>query len=700
MKRRVAPVCCALVFLLAAVLLSGATSSPPQVEAREVKSFSSYEELANYIHKNMALARQMGELFVVTGRARAVPGLVTGAPGATKGVEESQAARNETPAGDFSGTNVQVAGVDEADVVKSDGRYLYVLSGNKVTIVKAYPVGEAKKVSTIQCEGQPLEAFINRNKLIIFGRQASYDGIFVRVYNVENREKPVLQKNITCRGNYVTSRMIEDYVYVILNMPVFSDLNPAPEKVELPAVTIDDRVQVTPPAKVYYFPHPDHAYRYTTILIINTQDRESKVTSKTFLTGVSQNIYASPRHIYLSGPKTPDYMVYTSKLLDEMVTLVPPGIGKKLKDIKHSNKDAGQKLQEMDLLLDDYLDELSEHEARVMETKLLELRQKWQQELARERDKTIIHKLAVDKDRVDYHCSGEVPGHVLNQFSMDEYRGMFRIATTTTNNAIFSGQTVTKNNIYVLDENLHIIGRLQGLAPTESIYAARFMGDRAYLVTFRRVDPLFVVDLKDPRQPGLLGELKIPGYSTYLHPYDENHLIGIGKEVREPATLNETRAGTAIFPPPIPPEEGLKIALFDVSNPAKPKETARYVISGSEAGSPALYDHKAVLFSRSRNLLVIPVSFSPRFWIMNLPEIRAPVDHAWYGVYVFTLSPEEGIKLKGKIAHSDNAPAVGEITPVKRALYIEDVLYSVSEHLIKMNDLNSLKEINRLRIDK
>ncbi|MDI6884716.1 MAG: beta-propeller domain-containing protein, partial [Hadesarchaea archaeon] len=167
-----------------------------------------------------------------------------------------------------------------------------------------------------------------------------------------------------------------------------------------------------------------------------------------------------------------------------------------------------------------------------------------------ETETTIIHKISIANGTIEYKSQGEVPGQVLNQFSMDEYQGYFRIATTTG----WMGQ----NNVYVLDGNLDIVGRLEGLAPGESIYSARFIGSRAYLVTFKKVDPLFVIDLEDPKNPRALGELKIPGYSDYLHPYDETHLIGVGKDTVDMGSF-------AWY-------QGIKIALFDVSDPENPRE--------------------------------------------------------------------------------------------------------------------------------
>ena len=739
----------ATLFILVTILIK---SPPPQnANAGELKTFSSKEELASYIQRNMQLSRQFDFFYsgAIGTRERIaapqsmpktenVPAL---APNATAGGDLVK-----SPA-DYSTTNIQVEGVDEGDIVKSDGQYLYVLAGNKVFIVEAYPAEKARIISEISFEGQPRELFINKNKLVVFGDGPVYaypeetpapglprslehserrvprhvQETFIRVYDTSDKKMPLLKRDLTCQGNYNTSRLIEDYAYTIINMPVIWHQNipgdvgnkndPAP-RIELPQLSIDGKLETVPPPQIYYFDYPDRSYQYTTIISINTQNDEEQIKNKTFLTGLSQNIYASRQNIYLTGAGAPDFRSLTTRFLDELASFTPVEIQTKIDEIKNSDRDAEKKIQEVSILLEDYLDVLNDPEAAVLEEKILASREKWQTEIARQRNKTIIYKLAATNGEINYQCRGETPGEVLNQFSMDEHNGLFRIATTT-QSFLFHRQPNTRNNIFVLDEGLQIIGRLQGLAPTERIYAARFMGDRAYLVTFRRIDPLFVIDLKDPCQPRVLGELKIPGYSDYLHPYDENHLIGIGKEViEEPIPMPFPREkAKEIFPPPTR-EQGIKVALFDVSDPQQPKEIAKYVIAGPHADSLALRDHKAVLFSRAKNLLAIPLFFPPAYKIMEQTEMemplpgtgiiapepkRIPFYRGWQGVYVFTLSLDSGLKLRGKITHlEDFERGFIQEKAAKRSLYINNVLYTVSDRLIKMNDLDNLKEINHI----
>ena len=162
---------------------------------------------------------------------------------------------------------------------------------------------------------------------------------------------------------------------------------------------------------------------------------------------------------------------------------------------------------------------------------------------------TGLYKFGIDGGRIRYIAAGEVEGHLLNQFSMDEYGGNLRVATTV--EGYGSSGSYQYNNVFVLDPGMKTIGSLKYIAPDEKIYSTRFIGDRLYMVTFKRIDPLFVIDLSDPKNPGILGKLKIPGYSHSLPPYASDHIIGIGKETE----LNDWGGVST---------SGLKLALFDV----------------------------------------------------------------------------------------------------------------------------------------
>jgi uncharacterized secreted protein with C-terminal beta-propeller domain len=291
---------------------------------------------------------------------------------------------------------------------------------------------------------------------------------------------------------------------------------------------------------------------------------------------------------------------------------------------------------------------------------------------------TVVHKIAISDGTITYIARGEVPGTLDNQFSMDEYNSNLRLATTS---SVYtqSGQ-YTYNNVFVLDGKMTTIGSLTHIAEQESIYSTRFIGDRLYMVTFRRIDPFFVIDLSSPENPKVLGQLKIPGYSDYLHPYDATHIIGIGKE-----TMTNDWGGVST--------SGVKLALFDVTDVANPKQLDKVQIGDAGSDSAALTDHHAFLFDKAKNLLVIPVRavtaapVTPGTYYTGQQQI-------WYGAYVFGLTPQTGFTLRGTVQHGtgDNGYYYygSSTSEVKRSLYIGNVLYTMSSKQIKANSLDDL----------
>lgn len=304
---------------------------------------------------------------------------------------------------------------------------------------------------------------------------------------------------------------------------------------------------------------------------------------------------------------------------------------------------------------------------------------------------TIVHRIQIENGEICIAADGEIPGTVLNQFSMDEYNAYFRVATTSTITSPGEEPFMLhlQNNIYVLDMDLTVVGKIEGLAKGETVHSARFMGSSCYLVTFRKVDPFFVIDLSEPTGPKVLGELKVTGYSDYMHMCDENHVIGVGKE-----TVGADQGDFSWY-------QGLKISLFDVTEISDPKELARYLIGDRGTNSPVLNDHKAFLFNEEKHLLVIPVlvaKINERNYPNGVPQY-AMGENVWQGAYVFTVSlAGREIKLKGTITHIENGDVSDYTKHVKRALYIGDVLYTVSDSMVKMNSLTDLSDINALTL--
>jgi inhibitor of cysteine peptidase len=282
---------------------------------------------------------------------------------------------------------------------------------------------------------------------------------------------------------------------------------------------------------------------------------------------------------------------------------------------------------------------------------------------------TLIYRIRTDKNTLTIKAQGSVPGTPLNPYSMDEYNGYFRIATTSW----FNG-TAT-NNLYIMDWDLVITGKIENLAPGESINAARFIDDRCYLtISVIRRDPFYVVDVSDPFNPTVLGYLKVPGFTSYLHPYDANHLIGIGRDANN----------------------NVKVSLYDVTDVSNPIELATYTINGEWTSSEALFDPHAFLFNNDTGLLAIPME------TFNFTD-----GTSGNGAYVFNVTLN-GITLKGVVSQDPTnynytyypqpATPYTIIEPVQRILYINNVLYTVSNTQIKLSDLNTLQKLATLQL--
>ena len=662
-----------MVIAVLAFVVAATFVSLPLPSNQQLKKFASAEELNEYLSAAGGGYRYYGELSSIS------------APQALSDVR-STAGAAEKSADDYSTTNIQVAGVDEADIVKNDGRYIYTLSGNSLSIVEAFPAEQMKLLSVINFSGSPTELYLSGNRLIVFSNRynyvavpeklaapsiwpgSSYRSTAITVYDITDRRVPVVERELTFNGTATNSRMIGDYVYTILNVP-------AQRNEPVPLFSPTQRGF----PDIYYFDVPDYSYQYTNVVSLNVQTGATQ--NKVFLLGYSENLYVSADNLYLVSPKRVPETMMVYKILDEiLLPLLPADVRSEIQQIRNSDKTESQKARRLMLILQEW-GENNPEAAQALSGQAEEYREKAeliQLEIAREQDKSVIHRIALSSGAIDYKGSGEVPGRPLNQFSMDEYNGYFRIATTSQQNQLRDGSS--SNNVYILDSALKITGRLEGLAKGERIYSARFIGERGYMVTFKKVDPLFVIDLT-PTNPRVLGELKIPGFSDYLHPYDENHLIGIGKDTEDAGNF-------ALF-------QGVKLALFDVSDVSAPKELAKTVIGDRGTDSEALQDHKAFLFSREKNLLVIPVRVHEQVQSGSGESYPKAV---FQGAYVYTLTPERGFELNGKVTHTSGDDYYYGPSVIRRSLYMDDTLYTVSGTLVKATSLTDLTETGLVKL--
>ncbi|MFH5185505.1 beta-propeller domain-containing protein [Paenibacillus sp. TAB 01] len=326
-------------------------------------------------------------------------------------------------------------------------------------------------------------------------------------------------------------------------------------------------------------------------------------------------------------------------------------------------------------------------------------------------ENSAIYKFGLDEGAIRYIGRGSVPGHAVNSFAMDESNGYFRIATTRRQWNEGGGMSMS-SQMYVLDESLQTAGKIENIAPGEQIYSVRYTGDRAYMVTFRTVDPLFVIDLKEPQAPKIVGKLKIPGYSNYLHPYDENHIIGFGKDTVE--ISNESSSGAApdnSFNSSSVFYQGMKMALFDISDVEHPKELFVERIGDRGTESELLNNHKALLFSKDQGLLAFPVTVRENAANGSAAAGTKQVQASQYGsftfqgAYVYKLDLTEGFKLQGKITHltSEDYDKSGELgsapqRSIHRVLSIGDTLYTASEQMLKATELRSFQEVGAVTL--
>lgn len=591
-------------------------------------------------------------------------GDISGTAAQSKNSKAETSAKEKAAADDYSSTNVQVQGVDEADVVKTDGEYIYQVNNQRIVAIKAYPANEMKIVSTITFQNDnftPQELYLHGNKLVVTGISDSRDisgvqaersvklrpgytsfgTVRTMIFDITDRANIKKIREIELDGSYVSSRKIDSFLYIIANKGIDPYLVQEKREGIVPAyrdTLLKNEFMDIGYDKIYYFPDmTECSYMITAALNLDSAGEPVKVSA---YFGAGQNIYASQKNMYVAvtGYKHPEVM------------------------------------PEVDAKTEEASDSPRKDVIRIMpRTNVLS---------------TLIYKFAHNADTMTYISKGEVPGTVLNQFSMDEDEDNFRIATTEEGlwqNDIFT----SRNNLYVLDKSLKIMGKIEDIAPGERIYSVRFMGKRAYMVTFRTVDPLFVIDLKDSLNPRILGALKIPGYSDYLHPYDENHIIGFGKDTVE-------IKGGAYY-------QGMKVALFDVSDVSNPKQKFVEIIGDRGTDSELLRNHKALLFSKARNLMAFPIT------VMEVGDKREnELEYgrfAFQGAYVYSLDITSGFRLKGKITHLSEEDYLKsgdwgyyEDKSVERIMYIDDVLYTLSKKFVKAHGIDDIRERNSLEI--
>lgn len=536
-----------------------------------IYNFGSYEAIVSVLEKSLSNSvNNYNDYYIKDGIAS---GSITqeAAPDSSPAADLGK----NTETSDYSQTNIQVEGVDEADIIKNDGEYIYCIINTSLYVLDvrdpqnmkvaavitddfaltdyyAYYLdlfydSDTKTLSVISNYYYGGSDVIYPSEPIIFDEgsgTASVQGSYgypsqectkIVTYDVSDAYAPEEIRTFYQEGYYISSRRIDDTVYLVTSQSLWYDSAAAPEEL-IPSISDGKDNWTEIPAQDIYIVNPDYANTFTIVSAVDTRNVDSAAVTQAVI-GQGTVVYASTDTLYIAATvwDEKNYQTY------EDFSLVYQG-----GDVPVSSDDD------------------------VYKTKIL--------------------AFSITGGTLSAKASGTVNGTLLNQYSMDEYQGYLRTATTSG-----GWMTDTSNNIYVLDENLDTVSGLTGLAPGEQIYSARFDGDRIYLVTFEQVDPFFVIDASDPHSLTVLGKLKIPGYSNYMQMLGDNLVLAIG---------NTTYTnGDSVIP------AGLKIAIFDVTDPTDPTLKSSLIYGDSYGYSEVQYNPKALLLNQSRGLIGLPVCF-------------------------------------------------------------------------------------------
>jgi hypothetical protein len=605
----------------------------------------------------------------------------TTAPPPTAGTEDEGGGASEV-----STTNTQVHDVDEPDFVKNDNEHVYVLSPTGLHVVDAWPAEEAREIARIQVVGEPRRMFLQGDVLAVYSRVQSssfapngvgaagqspsmqgctygYDCRFtseggrtaITLFDVSNAAAPVEIHRFELSGGFVAARRVGPTVYTVVHdtgataaPPVdlqlaYSSLDELRASYAARRGEVEAAIDAVPAA--YFVPwigevgeaggQPEPVEACDSALVSKAAAGLSFVS----LVAFDLETLEPPRRTLIAGK--PGF-VYSSA---EALYLATDGV------------DGGDAYP-----------------------------QPYYGAAAGER--STIHKFSLDGTSTRYAGSQSVRGHVLNQFSMDEQDGVLRVATSS--GRVPNPDVSSNVTTFGPDEQGQFVlrGELTGLAPQEDIRSVRFDGDRGFVVTFKKTDPLFVIDLSEPSAPKVLGELKIPGFSTYMHRLDDNHLLAVGFDA-------DDHGDFAYF-------DGIQIQIFDVTDLADPKLLHKTVIGTRGSGSEALMNHLAFNYFAQKQLLALPMT------VCEGGDDGVYADKLTFsGLLVFDVSLEDGIVERGRMPFVDAQQAApagaagascgtwwsSSTSLVKRSIFMDDFALGISDAKLNVANLGELSKI-------
>jgi uncharacterized secreted protein with C-terminal beta-propeller domain len=607
------------------------------------------------------------------------------------------AAGNAAGTGDFSGTNNQVAGVDEADMVKTDGEHLYVLAGDGVDILDAGGDATLANVAHVTTPGTERALFLHGTRLTVISQENAWSPIAadtsmsvgrfaawnhhwqprvnVTVVDVSVAASPAIVETTRLDGWFIDARAIDGRVIVVAQ-DSFDIPSPAIITVPPPAGSGSGGgksdgsgssgggsgggssggtpVAVPAPADMAALPiwfdggpRPADGTRYVYESAAAYRARLERAWDAAAIPGYTVTVsgggssagaLVTPGRAYLPVNPTDNALlsVVTFSVDDDVAG---PDSTTAVAGVSGSVYASTASLYVSATTFGNWWDDTDAFST------------------------TNVYRFDLGDDTVPLVASGAVPGMTLNQFSLDESDdGLLRVATTA------GWGDASASGVYVLgatNGTLQTVGSVTRLAPGERIYSVRFIGDRGYVSTFRQVDPLFVIDLSKPTAPRVVGQLKVPGFSSSLQALDDTRLLGVGRDV-DPVT------GRVL---------GLQFSIFDVSDPARPRRTSTYTFAGDgwESWSSALWDHHALGWFARQGILALPVQ-------------QGDWSTATSGLVVFKVDPasSDAFQNLGRIEHD---------TPVLRSVRIGEYLYSVSAGEVRVHAIDDpAKELGRAKL--
>lgn len=641
--------------LLAAGLLTGCTeeTAAPRLELTRLQSCA---DVADRL-RAQAIADMEARLAAARKRAlaRECQPFVGGIEDAGGGDDaDVPAPSSEDGPKETSGTNNQVAGVDEADFVKAGDGYLYIANAGKLRIIDAWPPEEAHVVSETTIEGAVTKMFVHEDRAVVYSslggtagaRECTYgyscsftgDGhpTKVTVLDIADLAHPRVIREIRLSGSLLAARRIGTGIHtVVTERPPGLNLRVEPEGITSCTPNI---------AKMWAF---------EVLRRRNLEELKHGVFG-TFVPSAedSKDGELGGRCDQFYGADLGDGAQLTSVLSLDITEQHGAGFTSIVSRPGAIYGSAGALYMAVPRAFEDP---------------------------DAEDEESAIHKFAITTDPLgtEYRGTGRVPGHVLSQFAMDEHEGALRVATTI-------GQVPmpnTRSSLTVLREGsgaLETVGAVDDIAPTEDIRSVRFAGSRAFVVTFKKTDPLYVFDLSRQEDPRILSELKIPGFSTYMHMLDDGHLLSVGYDA-------EDHGSFAFF-------SGMLLQIFDVTNPLDPKLAHRHVIGTRGSSSEALTNHLAFTYFSPKQALALPTT------ICEGGEPPSFGQLTFSGLLVFRATAESGFSELGRVAHQPG-PGVScsnwwtdAESQVRRSVFMDDYVFSISNTTVKASALSNLAQ--------